>query len=125
MVAHLVLFRPKSDLTDDQRRAFVTALEHALTSIPLIRSARVGRRIVLGREYDAMNVQSFPFAAILEFANEADLRAYLEHPAHEMLGTQFYVTSDAALVFDYQLVDATGIGALVSAETTASRPSCK
>jgi hypothetical protein len=113
MVTHIVLFRPKADLTLDQRRAFVTALEHALSNISLIRTARVGRRITLGRQYDDLNAQSFPFAAILEFDTEADLRRYLEHPAHEMLGTQFYITSEAALVFDYEIVEGAAIRDLV------------
>lgn len=105
MVAHVVLFRPKPDLVEDQRRTFVTALEHALSSIPLIKRARIGRRITLGRQYDEMNASIFPFVAILEFDNEAALREYLEHPAHEMLGAQFYITSEAALVFDFELLD--------------------
>ena len=105
VIAHIVLFRPKADLSEDQRRAFVTALEYSLVNIPLIKRARVGRRLTIGRLYDQQNTQDFPFVAILEFNSEVDLRAYLEHPAHQMLGAQFYVTADAALVFDYELFD--------------------
>jgi hypothetical protein len=105
MVAHVVLFRPKPELTTDDRRAFVAAMQHALTSIPAIRRARVGRRLTLGRQYDALNQQEFPYAAILEFANQEDLQTYLEHPAHEMLGAQFYTTSQAAMVFDFDLLE--------------------
>jgi hypothetical protein len=105
MVAHVVLFRPKPELTSNERRAFLTALQHALTSIPAIQRARVGRRLTLGRQYDAHNPQDFPFAAILEFASADDLRSYLEHPAHEMLGAQFYTTSQAAMVFDFELLE--------------------
>ena len=105
MVAHVVLFRPKPELTGDDRRAFLAALQHALTSIPVIQRSRVGRRLTLGRQYDSLNPQEFPYAAILEFASEDDLRTYLEHPAHEMLGAQFYTTSQAAMVFDFELLD--------------------
>ena len=114
MIAHVVLFRPKPDLTNDQRQAFVTALEHALMHIPLIKRARVGRRVTLGRLYDQQNAQDFPFVAILEFESESDLREYLEHPAHQMLGAQFYVASDAAQVFDFDLLDAMGARELLS-----------
>jgi hypothetical protein len=113
VIAHVVLFRPKAELTADQRRAFVAALEHALTNISLIKQARVGRRVTLGRQYDQLNAQDFPFVAILEFENEADLRAYLEHPAHQMLGTQFYVTSEAAMVFDFELLEGAQFRGLV------------
>ena len=60
---------------------------------------------VLGRQYDNMNAQQFPYAAILEFDSEADLRAYLDHPAHEKLGEQFYFTSDGALAFDFEMLE--------------------
>jgi hypothetical protein len=113
MVAHVVLFRPKPNLTSDQRRAFIAALEHAFTNIPLIKQARIGRRLTLGRQYDRHNAHDFPFAAILEFASESDLRAYLEHPAHDMLGAQFYITSEAALVFDFELLEGNRVSELV------------
>lgn len=116
MIAHVVLFRPKAGLTDDQRRAFVAALEHALLNIPLIRRARVGRRLTMGRLYDEQNTQDYPFVAILEFDSESDLRAYLEHPAHQMLGAQFYVTFEAALVFDYELLEGRDVRHLLKPE---------
>jgi len=104
MIAHVVLFRPKTTLTAEERHAFVDALEQALTKIDLIKRATIGRRVTLGRSYDEM-ATDFPFAAILEFANEADLRAYLDHPAHVSLGQQFYTTSERALALDYELLE--------------------
>jgi hypothetical protein len=104
MIAHVVLFRPKAGLSTDERQGFVDALDHALKNIPLIKRATIGRRITLGRLYDQQNPADYPFAAILEFENEADLRAYLDHDAHQALGQQFYLKADAALVFDYAAV---------------------
>jgi hypothetical protein len=122
VIAHLVLFRPKAELTDDQRRTLVAALEHALINIPLIKRARVGRRLTIGRLYDEQNTQDFPFVAILEFDSESDLRVYLEHPAHQMLGAQFYVTFDAALVFDYELLEGLEVRHLLKPEVRSLRP---
>ena len=82
MIAHVVLFRPKPQLTADERSAFVATLEHALNNIAVIKRSRVGRRITIGRQYDLQNADDYPFAAILEFENEIDLRAYLDHSAH-------------------------------------------
>ena len=104
MIAHVVLFRPKSTLTEDQRAAFVRALDDALRDIPLIKRASIGRRKVMGRQYDAMNAVEFPFVAILEFDSTADLLAYLAHPAHDALGLQFYTASEAALAYDFDVV---------------------
>src|SRR5262245_45748597 len=72
VIAHVVLFRPKTGLTAEDREAFVGALEQALTKIDLIQRATIGRRVKLGRLYD-QTATDFPFAAILEFASEADL----------------------------------------------------
>jgi uncharacterized protein (DUF1330 family) len=106
VIAHVVLFRPRADLSEAERAAFIAALEHAVTSIPTVARARVGRRLVMGRDYDALAGDTFPFVAILEFEHEADLRSYLEHPAHAALGAQFYTASAAAQVFDFTLLDA-------------------
>lgn len=114
MIAHVVLFKPRATLAEQDREAFVAAFETALSNISLIRRARVGRRVTLGRLYDGLNPQDFPFAAILEFESESDLLAYLDHPAHRALGEQFYLTSDAAMVLDFDLIDADGVRALLA-----------
>jgi stress responsive alpha/beta barrel protein len=116
VIAHVVLFRPKADLAIGERQAFVDALEHALTKIDLIKRATIGRRMRLGRVYD-QTATDFPFAAILEFASEEDLRAYLDHPAHVNLGRQFYVASEQALALDYEVLDGGWASQLLSAST--------
>ena len=115
MVAHIVLFTPRSDLSERERAELVQALEHALLNIPLIKRARIGRRLRVGRRYDQLNPHNCPYAAILEFETEADLRNYLDHPAHQALGEQFYLTSEEALVFDFSLADSEGMRELLFA----------
>ena len=114
MIAHVVLFRPRADLTADQRATFLAALQYALTNIPLIKRARVGRRVTLGRLYDQQNIEQYPYIAIMEFEHETALREYLNHLAHETLGTEFYKTAEAALVFDYELIAADQIAELLA-----------
>ena len=92
MIAHLVLFRPRNTLSDEERAAFFTTMEQAFANIAAIKRARAGRRQSLGRFYDQQNAVDFPFAAILEFETESDLREHFDHPAHRSLGEQFYLT---------------------------------
>jgi hypothetical protein len=101
MIAHMILFRPKPELTGADREALVAAFERALTEIPGVLGSRVGQRLTLGRQYDQLNAQDFPFAAFIEFADETALRRYLDHPAHDELGRLFYQTAENALVFDF------------------------
>jgi hypothetical protein len=103
VIAHLVLFQPRRDLTEAQRQEFAASFERALTEIAEVRRARVGVRKTVGRFYDRTNEKDFPYVALIEFDSEADLRSYLDHPAHRELGRLFYETGEAALVFDYEL----------------------
>ncbi|MGE0043667.1 MAG: Dabb family protein [Vicinamibacterales bacterium] len=106
MHAHIVLLRPRADLSPGDRDRLFAALEHALVNIPMIARARVGRRVVLGRFYDQQNAGDYPYAAVIEFRGEAELRAYLDHPAHVELGRLFFEVAEAALVHDFEMVEA-------------------
>lgn len=116
MIAHVVIFQPRADLSPADREAFAASFERALTSIPQVRRARVGERMNLGRLYDQQNARDFSHIAIIEFDSEADLRAYLDHPAHRELGERFYRSAEAALVFDFELTDGERVQDLLRAE---------
>ncbi len=111
MTLHVVLFTPRPDITDTERHTFGEALELALTSIPSVRSYRVGHRLRTGAAYDALP-GDFEFCAVIEFDDLAGLRGYLEHPAHAKLGRLFYTTSGNAFAADYEAVDTSPANAL-------------
>ena len=103
MVAHVVLFKPKPGLDTAARQRLARGFEHALRDIPTIRRAQVGRRILHGRPYEQLMTVDYEYAAIIEFDNVADLKAYLAHPAHDTLGALFFEAFDVALMYDYEL----------------------
>ena len=103
MIAHVVLFRPRPDLSAEERSALVDAFALALREIPSIRRSRVGRRVTHGRAYEQLMRENYEYAAVLEFDDFAGLKAYLGHPAHEQLGERFFATFEAALMYDYEL----------------------
>ena len=49
----------------------------------------------------------YSFAAVLEFDDVDALKGYLAHDAHEALGAAFFECFEEALVYDYELGDAT------------------
>lgn len=115
MIAHLVLFRPRGDLSSDARSALARAFEAALRDIPSVRRANVGRRLRQGHTYEALMDVDYEYAAVLEFDDAAGLNAYLEHPAHERLASQFYEVIDRALMYDFELQDGeAGVAALLA-----------
>ena len=116
VIAHIVLFTPKSALTDAERRGLADALIHALREIPSIRRARVGRRVRHGRAYEALMRAHYEYATLLEFDDVAGLKAYLEHPAHDALGARFFAAFEEALMYDFDLKEgAEGVAAMWTA----------
>ena len=105
MIAHVVLFKPRPDLSRRDREALLEAMRIAFTNIPAIERVRVGKRRLIGRGYEAQAVVDFEYAAILEFDSEDSLRSYLDHPAHVDLGRHFGLTAAAALVYDFGMIE--------------------
>jgi len=103
VIAHVVLFRPRPNLRGDDRRVLIDAWATALREIPSIRRARIGRRIRIGRPYEALTRTDFPYAAILEFDDEEGLRAYLDHPAHETVATRLFAAIEETAIYDLAL----------------------
>jgi hypothetical protein len=105
MIAHVVLFQPRPDLTAADRARFHAALTTAIGAIPSIRRARVGTRVRHGAAYEAVMPIDFAFIGLFEFDDVAGLKAYLDHPAHAELGHLFYTSNTAALAYDYDLTE--------------------
>ena len=102
MIQHVVFFRPKASLSEADRQALVGALQRAVNGIPMIRRAVIGKRMLLGRTgYETQMAEHYEYSAILEFGSEADLRAYLDHPAHEDLGLRLFTAAEAVLAYDF------------------------
>jgi hypothetical protein len=105
MIAHVILFQPRPDLTLDERDALLAALETAARAVPSVRSCRIGRRVKHGLPGYEQLMPPFDYAAIMEFDDLDGLRAYLQHPAHESIGTHFTASAAAALAYDYETAD--------------------
>jgi hypothetical protein len=105
MIAHVVLFRPHSQLNAATRQALSEAFATAILDIPSVRRAQVGRRITHGQPYEKLMRTHYPYAAILEFDDLAGLQDYLNHPKHEQLALRFYEAFDEALMYDFDMQD--------------------
>ncbi len=114
MIAHVILFSPRPELTPDDRRSLLEALTAAAADIPTIRRFKVGKRIRHGLPgYEQMMRDDYEFAAIVEFDDAAGLTAYLAHPSHQSLGGHFTVSAARSLAYDYEMGEAAEASALV------------
>jgi hypothetical protein len=103
VIAHLVLYELRPDISDTDRANFLAALEQAITTIPSVRGVRFGRRHTIGAGYEALAVPAFSFFALFEFDDVAGLQGYLVHASHVALGQLFWSCCVRTIVFDYDL----------------------
>jgi hypothetical protein len=102
MISHVVLFRPKASLSAAERRTLIDSLERAVSGIAAIKRTTIGKRLLLNRAgYETQMTEHYEYSAILEFDNEADLRGYLDHPAHVDLGRLLFTAADVVLAYDF------------------------
>ena len=102
MVTHLVLMKPRPDLTAADRHAFVDAFDRALREITTVRGVRIGKRIVHGAGYEP-TAPDMEYVASIDFDDLAGLQTYLRHPAHVELGARFGQSLSGALVYDFEV----------------------
>lgn len=102
MIAHLVLFRPRPDLSPEDARTLSDTMARAMRGIPSVRRARVGARVTHGRPYEQLMTVDYSHAAVLEFDDLDGLRAYLQHPEHQTLASRFFAAVEEALMYDFE-----------------------
>jgi Stress responsive A/B Barrel Domain len=114
MISHVVLMKPRGDLTDAARDALIAVFTRATRDIPTIRRVSVGRRVRHGAGYEAAAPDAADYLVVIDFDTLDDLQAYLRHPAHEDLGARFNDSLSAAMVYDFEVagIDALRAGGL-------------
>ena len=103
MVSHVVLFKPRPDLTEDERRALAAAFERAIREIPSVRNVRFGTRVRHGAGYEQTSPDAADYLVVIDFDDLAGLQAYLRHPAHEELGARFGQSLGSGFVYDFEV----------------------
>lgn len=107
MISHVVLFSPRTDVSDVTRRDLLHSLAAAADAIPAVKRFLVGRRVLHGLAgYEQMMGEDFAFAVIVEVENLDGLKAYLAHPAHAAVGRHFTASASRSLAYDYDMVEA-------------------
>lgn len=103
MITHLVLFRPKPDLTASEGRVLLETFVQAATTIPSVQGVRIGRRVTFGHAYEAVPQPDHAFVVELDFVDPDGLNAYLRHPVHGELASRFYGAVAHAHAYDFDV----------------------
>jgi len=106
MIAHVVLLRPRPELTDAERAEALDTIRRSAANLADVRRFRLGRRVKHGLPgYEQLMPQDFEVALIVEVDDVEALKRYLQAPAHVALGQLFYTATAAALAYDYDMDD--------------------
>jgi hypothetical protein len=84
MFRHVVLFRWKDGITEDQKQAFHDALLALPSQIDVLRGYHVGFDAGLGPD-------NFDYAIVAELDSADDYPVYRDHPAHAAFRDNHYV----------------------------------
>lgn len=103
MVSHVVMMKPRPDLSPIDRQTFMAAFERAIREIPTVRAVRVGRRVTHGAGYEQLAPDAADYLVVIDFDDLDGLQTYLRHPAHEDLGARFGQSLSSALVYDFEV----------------------
>ncbi|HZR25041.1 MAG TPA: Dabb family protein [Vicinamibacterales bacterium] len=103
MISHVVLLKPRTDLTDAERRVFIDAFEQAVRRIPTVRGVRLGRRVRIGARYEQTTPDAADFLGMIDFDDADGLQTYLRHPAHVELGARFGQVVSSGMVYDFEI----------------------
>jgi hypothetical protein len=109
MVSHVVMMKPRPDLSADDRHALMAAFERAIREIPTVRAVRVGRRVLHGAGYEQTAPDAADYLIVIDFDDLEGLQTYLRHPAHDELGARFGQSLSAALVYDFEVMGRDGL----------------
>jgi hypothetical protein len=113
MIAHVVLFCPKPELSPDDRRSLVNAFERAVRDIPSVRAVRVGHRVTHGAGYEQSMPDTGEYLIVIDFDDVEGLQTYLRHPVHEELGARFYESLSSTLIYDFEAGGVEGLEKLM------------
>jgi len=101
MIAHVVLFEPKSSSAMTERDAFLDVIRVAVSEIETVRRSFVGLKRKVGAAYEqTIGDLAYSYVFVVEFDDVAGLKVYLEHPLHLKVGQLFWQHCERTMILD-------------------------
>ena len=101
MIAHVVLFEPKSNTTMAERDAFIELLRVTFSDVSTVQRSFIGLRQKIGVSYESkVGETAYSYASVVEFEDIEGLKTYLEHQLHVKVGQLFWQHCDRTMIVD-------------------------
>jgi hypothetical protein len=95
MVEHLVWFKLKEGVAQDDKAAMMNALRELRAAIPGI------EHLACGEDFSGRS-RGFHIGLVVRFSSREALEAYGPHPAHAAFGAQFRPFWDDVMALDFE-----------------------
>ena len=94
MIKHIVMMKFKPEVSQEQQDEFAKTLTGSLGQVPGVKN------LIIGQALDVEGKPPYSAALLIDFDDEAQLKAYLEHPAHKAAAAQLPTLCSNVFVLD-------------------------
>ena len=94
MIKHIVMVNFKPEVSQEQQLEFAKKVPEALGQIP------GAKNITVGQALDVEGKPPYSGVTLMDFDDEAQLKAYLGHPAHKAIEAQLQTMCSSILIVD-------------------------
>ena len=94
MIKHIVMVNFKPEVSQEQQVEFGKKVPETLTQIPGTKNVTVGQAL------DVEGKPRYSAVTLVDFDGEAQLKAYLGHPAHKAIEAQLVTMCSDVMVVD-------------------------
>jgi len=95
MISHVVLLQPKTEMAEEDITAVLSHVQDLQERIPGIIETRVGKNL-------SVNHQGYVYGFVMRFADEAHLKDYALHPAHQVVSKELQDICQSIIDFDIE-----------------------
>lgn len=96
MIRHIVLFKHRAEVTEDERNRWMETMRSLPGVIPVIRALAIGPDLVHSQ-------RSYDVGLVVDFDSLEDLRAYQVHPAHVAAAAVSRALAERSASVDFEL----------------------
>ncbi len=96
MLTHVVLLKPKAEITADEIGAALNRVQALQQAIPGIVSVEAGKNL------NESNNQGYTHGFVMHFIDVKHLKAYASHPAHQVVSEELLRISQSIIDFDIE-----------------------
>jgi hypothetical protein len=96
MLTHVVLLKPKTEITEDKITATLAHVQALQEVIPGIVSVEAGENL------NESNNQGYTYGFVMRFTDREYLKAYAPHPAHQVVSEELQTISQSIIDFDVE-----------------------